>query len=890
MIEVRTRTKVLGGFAAAFALATGLALAKRLAAAELGRQLTIISTEQLPAQQGLAALEAGFKDGQRFLNNRALARSTAEVLASADCSGCHDGTAIFAEKGDEALGRVEKALSSLDALPRSPAMARLWPALDKGVEDWLGRARKMSGLMAQRDGLLSGNAVHGVAGRSVEDQVWAEWREMHNLAGPLDDAIGALGQALAEEATASRTERVAVERLQNVVGYTALATVGVLLLVLALWVGRSVDRTIGSMVAQTSALTAAAQSGQLSARGDPAKVPAEFRPVIEGVNRTLDRVVEPLRVAADSVRRIARGDIPAPIREEFQGDFATLRDNLNDLIAENRGLLDEMAAMAAAQAAGDTDARVDEARFQGAFRELAAGVNASTGRYVDVLRGVLEILGSYGAGDFTPVLPPLPGKLARANEGLDLLRQNLRAVAEAVTRLSGQAAGGELAARADAGPFQGEWRHLVQGLNELLEGLVVPVVAAARHVDGVARGEPPPPIEEAWPGDLRPLRDNLNRSSAAVAALLADASSLAQAAAEGHLGTRADAGRHLGDFRRVIDGVNRTLDAAMKPLEEAGRVLSRLADRDLSARMTGTYRGDHARMSASINAAAGALHQALGRAATTAVQVSSAASQISQTSQSVAAGASAQATGLTQVAASLNAITGHSRSSREAAGHADEIARTARSAATDGAGAMDAMAASMSRIRESAESTSQIIKDINEIAFQTNLLALNAAVEAARAGDAGRGFAVVAEEVRSLALRSKDAAQRSEALIRQSVAQAGEGEERSRKVGAKLSEIGSNVAQVSEVVAQITRAAGEQAQSVEQVALAVKAIGDVTRQNASSAEESSAAAREMAHLADELARMVGSFRLEDGGDRSAAPARRSRAPGPPDADAVRLGG
>ena len=102
---------------------------------------------------------------------------------------------------------------------------------------------------------------------------------------------------------------------------------------------------------------------------------------------------------------------------------------------------------------------------------------------------------------------------------------------------------------------------------------------------------------------------------------------------------------------------------------------------------------------------------------------------------------------------------------------------------------MEQMTGAMAKIRASAEGTSEIIKDINEIAFQTNLLALNAAVEAARAGEAGRGFAVVAEEVRSLALRAKEAASKTEELIRESVKQAGEGELTARHVDGKLGEI-----------------------------------------------------------------------------------------------------
>lgn len=64
--------------------------------------------------------------------------------------------------------------------------------------------------------------------------------------------------------------------------------------------------------------------------------------------------------------------------------------------------------------------------------------------------------------------------------------------------------------------------------------------------------------------------------------------------------------------------------------------------------------------------------------------------------------------------------------------------------------------ASIESLREDAESISDSIHAITDIADQTNLLALNAAIEAARAGDSGRGFAVVADAVRQLASNTQD--------------------------------------------------------------------------------------------------------------------------------------
>jgi methyl-accepting chemotaxis protein len=218
------------------------------------------------------------------------------------------------------------------------------------------------------------------------------------------------------------------------------------------------------------------------------------------------------------------------------------------------------------------------------------------------------------------------------------------------------------------------------------------------------------------------------------------------------------------------------------------------------------------------------------------------------------------------------------KGSADNAQQANALAAQAKTAATDGAAAMKQMGGAMARIRQSAEGTSQIIKDINEIAFQTNLLALNAAVEAARAGEAGRGFAVVAEEVRSLALRSKEAATKTEDLIRQSVKEAGEGAATSQQVEAKLGEIVVSIGKVSDVVAEISASAKEQTAGIDQISSAVGQMDKVTQQNAASSEESSAAATELSGQSEELATMVGSFKLERSrsAPRAAAPTARAK--------------
>ncbi len=272
-----------------------------------------------------------------------------------------------------------------------------------------------------------------------------------------------------------------------------------------------------------------------------------------------------------------------------------------------------------------------------------------------------------------------------------------------------------------------------------------------------------------------------------------------------------------------------------------------------------------------------ALHVVIERLRQGADSTSDAARQVSSTSQSLAQGASEQAASIEETSASIEEMSSMTKQNAANATEARSLAAQAREYADTGTASMERMSQAIDDIKKSADETAKIIKTIDDIAFQTNLLALNAAVEAARAGEAGKGFAVVAEEVRSLAMRSAEAAKNTADLIQQSVKNSDNGVAISREVADVLENIAAGNRKVNELVDEIAAASEQQSQGIEQVNTTVGELEQVTQSNAANAEESASAAEELSSQSEELNHTVQDLQiLVNGGAGSNTAATPSR--------------
>jgi methyl-accepting chemotaxis protein len=671
--------------------------------------------------------------------------------------------------------------------------------------------------------------------------------------------------------------------------------------------------SINSLLKEAESLIQAVAEGRLDQRGNAADFAGDWGRLVDGMNGLMEAVAEPVHDLIEMVQRMTVNDFSQQIEKEYSGIWEEIKNAINRTASESSQI-------------------------------VQTAIHISNGDFSD-----LAFLKNVGRRSDKDELIPSNTKMIEV----------IQELIEDVEKMTVAATSGQLDTRVDTGKYNGEYRRLMEGMNGLMEGVAEPINEIIAVLSRVSVNDVTIRVDKAYAGMWEELKNSTNdviarlvhiyetvidvsngdlsslddikkagirsdkdqltpgfiKMMEAIQRLANDANMLVGAAVEGKLGTRAETGQHEGEYRKIIEGVNRMLDDVVNPVNEAADCLKKMAEGNLDVRVTGKYLGDHAIIKDALNSTLEALNEIikkeavrclqemskgnldvavtgnyrgdyaiikdalnttisdlneiLGQISIAIEQVNTGAQQVSDSSQSLSQGAAESASTMEQITSSMRQMNDQTKQSAENATQANQLAAQAKADAERGNEQMGNMIKAMGEINGSASNISKIIKAIEEIAFQTNLLALNAAVEAARAGKHGKGFTVVAEEVRNLAQRSAKAAKETAEMIEGSIKKTEVGTKIAGETSKALEEIVLGVSKVTDFISEIASASKEQALGIGQINDGLGQVDQVTQQNSASSEELAAASEEMSSQVEIVKKMLDKFKLKRHSEGSA---------------------
>jgi methyl-accepting chemotaxis protein len=450
-------------------------------------------------------------------------------------------------------------------------------------------------------------------------------------------------------------------------------------------------------------------------------------------------------------------------------------------------------------------------RLQGAIHHVAidlaqltevatALANGDLSQIAQIQTRPLEIKTKDELGNLAQDFNQMIAQLKEAGDAYAKMGETIKSQMENVNMLVQATIQGNLSTRADASKHQGEFRKILQGINDILDAVTGPLHIAAEHIERISVGVLPPKITASYHGELNEIINNLNHT--------------------------------IDLIKEMAEAVNQVvkggLTTTVKPRSE----------KDAVGNMFGQMVAN--------------LRQLISQMQEATDNINKANSNISAATAEQAASVTEQAASVAETTTTVEEVRQTAEQSVERAQLVSEMASNTLKLTENGLDAAkrteDGILGLKDQVRHIAETIlnlseqtlqiGEIIASVNDIADQSNLLALNAAMEAARAGEAGRAFAVVAGEVRNLAEQSRQATAQVSGILSEI--------QKAANTAVMVTEKGTKIAE-SDV--ELVQATGD----------SIRVIREHTQKAVAAAEQIAASARQQLDGMDQITRAMESI-------------------------------
>ncbi len=234
----------------------------------------------------------------------------------------------------------------------------------------------------------------------------------------------------------------------------------------------------------------------------------------------------------------------------------------------------------------------------------------------------------------------------------------------------------------------------------------------------------------------------------------------------------------------------------------------------------------------------------------------SGAAQASEQEASTAASATTQTAGnVGEVSAAAEQLSASVNEIRGQVTHASTIAENAVNRSRNASEVL-------TTLKDSADSVTDILSLISDIAKKTHLLSLNATIEAARAGEAGKGFTVVATEVKQLADQTSKATEDIHLQLQDIQSKTDDAFKALKEIAGVTEEMGSVSLTISTAVEEQSAATGEIARAAQFASTGTTEVSETVMRVSENAANTNSLSKTVLETSDLLAEKSAQLRAQ----------------------------
>ena len=174
-------------------------------------------------------------------------------------------------------------------------------------------------------------------------------------------------------------------------------------------------------------------------------------------------------------------------------------------------------------------------------------------------------------------------------------------VSQEILRLVEASREGRLTERGQEAQFSGVYREMIQGINAMLDAILLPIGEGNRVLAQISAGKIDELIVQTYKGDHEKMKLAVNNVALVTQGLQKEMARLTEASKEGQLSERGKPQQFEGAYAEIVHGVNTMLDAILLPIGEGNRILAQVSAGKIDELIAQTYKGDHEKMKQAIN-------------------------------------------------------------------------------------------------------------------------------------------------------------------------------------------------------------------------------------------------------------------------------------------------